>query len=265
VGWFYIDAIARKGVEIAGTYALGVPTTLDKADVAIFHGHVELDGLRVADPKGFDSPYFMQAPQLVVDVSLGSLRSDRVVVPLLHIDGLAVVMEKRNSVANYQVIMDNLKNLESKSPQQQQPAKQGKKFIIHKVEITNVTAHVDMVPAVGKALSLDLKLDPIVLQNVGSESSHGVDATQLVDILTKAVLLAVANKAGDAAGALAGDLSKGLGQLSSLSANGVDALGNLGARTGQQITQGEGLGQIGKGLGNLFGGGENSASNQHPK
>jgi hypothetical protein len=271
--WFYLDSIARKAVEVAGTYALGVPTTLEKANLGVFSGHAGITGLRVADPQGYDAPYFMQLQGASVDLSLGSLTKDTVEVPLLELDGLAIALEKRNGKANYQVILDNLKKLESAAPAQQ-PAKPGKKFIIRKVELKNITAHVDLVPALGSATVLDMQLDPIVLENVGSESNHGVAAEQLMDTLTKAVLLAVAHKAGNAVGELGSDLGKGLGQLSSLASSGVGVVGDVGGKLGnfgvgaaQQVGQGvsEGVNRIGKGIGSLFGGGDNSGNSTPTK
>ena len=58
--FFYIDSIAKQAVERGGTYALGVNTTLRKADVEVFSGAVTLNGLRVANPEGFAADHFLR-------------------------------------------------------------------------------------------------------------------------------------------------------------------------------------------------------------
>jgi hypothetical protein len=272
-----LNHITRKAVEAAGSYALGVPTTLEKADISLWGGHVGFVGLRVADPQGFESPHFVQLRQVTVEVSVGSLLGDTVVVPKLELDGLVIALEKRHGQANYQVIMANLGKLESAGPQ---PAKPGKKFIIRKVVLTHVTAHVDLVPVLGKATSMDLPLERIELTDVGSESNRGVVAADLIGTLTKALLLAVANRAGNLPGEVVGDLGKGLGKLGSLASSGVGVVGDVGGKMGnwgttaaQRISAGvgkvgqgvsEGVGRVGQGIGGLFRG-EDSGNDKPDK
>ena len=59
--FFFIDRIAKAGVEKGATYALGVPTTLKSADVGVFAGTFAMSGLNVANPEGFDKePHFLK-------------------------------------------------------------------------------------------------------------------------------------------------------------------------------------------------------------
>ena len=57
-----IDAFAKKGIEAGGTYCLGVPTTLDSANIGIVSGMFGLQGLTVANPEGYESPVVFPGP-----------------------------------------------------------------------------------------------------------------------------------------------------------------------------------------------------------
>ena len=279
VAYMYIDSIARKGVEVGGKYALGVPTTLDKASVGIFQGHVGLTGLMVANPQGYTAPHFLKLNQGNVDVKLSSLMGDTADVPMLELSGFDVNLEKRNGKANYQVIMDNLKSLESKQQAQPaQPAKPGKKFVIHDLKLTGIVVHADMVGAGGP---LDVTVDPIELKEVGTAAGADMHMEDLAGIIMKAILAAVANKAlempGQLAKSLGSDLGSGLSGLKSLGSSGIQVvgdvggkLGNLGLQAGQKIGDvgksiGEGVSGLGKGLGGLFGGSSDSGTSGQKK
>lgn len=228
----YIDRIARVGIEKAGTYALGVPTTLESADVAIFGGSFAMSGLAVANPTGFESPHFLSLGDGGVDVTLGSLREETVELPLLGLSGLDVVLERREGKANYKVILDNLKRLESGEKKTEDPAAEsGKRFIVRKVDIQDVAVTVDLLPIGGDLTKVDLSIDEIVLTDVGSESDRGVLLSELSNILVKAILAAIVEKGGNIIPAdLLTDLQGGLAQLESLRDLGIDMAADVQGR-----------------------------------
>jgi len=65
----------------------------------------------------------------------------------------------------------------------------------------------------GKQKELSIEVPEIRLENVGSESSGGVQLTELTRILTTAVLEAVASQGGKLPSGLAGDLTGRLREL----------------------------------------------------
>lgn len=217
----YVDSIAKAAVEKGGTYALGVPTTLDKAKVGVFSGGFDMHGLHVANPEGYKSASFLAMGDGGVRVSLGTLRKDIVEIPRLSMSDIQINLEKKDGKANYQVIVDNLKRLES--GEKKEPAPQGseKKFVIGEVEVLNVKVHVDLLPVGGTLTQANITLDRVVLKDVGT-AGKGVPMTELVSIIVKALMSAVADKgAGLIPDDLLGDLKGQLAQLKDLQAMGV--------------------------------------------
>lgn len=233
----FIDSIARKGVEAGSSYALGVPTTLDKASVGILSGQFSMNGLRVDNPKGYNGK-FMDLGKGAVAVSLGSLASDTVVVPKFELADLRVDLERNSGGSNYDVILGNLKKLDKGEKPKDQSAPQ-KKFKIGEISITNVNVHLDLGGPSGLT-KVDVPIHEIKLTNVGSDGS-GVDIAKLTSIVLEAVLKAAVEKGGALIPAdISGELRAHLSQLTGLDKLGVEAVGKLG----EQATKIEG--QVGK-------------------
>ncbi|UCD75857.1 MAG: hypothetical protein JSV91_02850 [Phycisphaerales bacterium] len=269
--FYFIDHIAKAGIEGGATYALGVETTLDEADVGVFSAEFSMAGLNVSNPEGFDTSHFFNLSSGGTKVDLNTLRSDTVKLPHLTLAGLDMNLEKKGGKSNYDVILDNLKRLESGEKPEAESG-EGKDFVIEEVIITDVNVHVDMLPVGGEISRVVVPIDEIRLTNVGTGEDGGVKFSELFGVLLKAVLMAVVQNGADLPGEIVGELQNGLAGLRPLGDMGVGVVTEIGGQL-QDITGqfegvvegagdiGEGLGEVGeevegalKGLGDLFGG-----------
>ncbi len=229
--FFYIDSIAKAAIERGGTYALGVNTTVNSADVGVLSGEFSLAGLHVANPDGYDRKNFLALGDGEVAVTLGSLRKETVELPLFKLSDIDVSLERRNGKANFDVILDNLKRFESKDDAaKQEPSSNGKRFIVHEIDIRNIDVHIDMAPEVGDLVKITLPIQRVQLKDVGSDSDKGVLMGELIDIIVKAILQAAADVgAGLIPAELLNSLTSSLGDLESLSSMGVEFATQAGA------------------------------------
>lgn len=260
---FYIDSIAKRGVEYAATSAMGVQTTVDSVSVGILGGTVDLDNLKVANPAGqnFTSPHFFNLKEGSLAVSLGTLRQDKVIVPLLKLDGMAMYLEKKGDKANYQMIMDNLSKGEAEPADASEEAS-SKKFVIKEMVLSNVSVTADLLPLGGALTKTTIKIPEIRLTDVGSESEGGVVLKELSGIVIKAIMQAVIDKSDVLPAALIADLGKGLGELKDIQAKGLETIGGISNdlnKTIGEATKGvgdvtESVDKVTKGLGGLLGG-----------
>ncbi len=225
----YIDSIARSAIERGSTYALGVDTTLSSADVQLTSGRFTMGGLMITNPGGFNTDHFLKLNDAGVEVTLGSLRSETVNLPVLRFEGLDVNIERRNGSTNVQSILNNLKRFESTDETTKEDKGGGKKFIIEEVDIQNVSIHVDAaLPLGGESTRVDLPIDRIQLKNVGSDSDGGVLLSELSSIIVKAIMAAAIEQGGDLIPAeLLSDLQGQLAQLEDLSNSGVELLAGV--------------------------------------
>ena len=258
---FYIDAIARKGIESAGTYALGVETSLDRADVGVLSGEFAMEGLTVANPQGFSTPHFLSLGHGGVAVTLGTLREEVVVLRHLVFADLDMNLQRTKDGANYKVIADNLKRFESGQSTEEKP-KSGKRFIIDKLEIRNVVVHVDALPDGGEAARVTIPIEKIEMAGIGSDTGKGVLLAELANIIIQVILDTVVRENGNLLpGTMAGELQGNLAQLKSLKSMDIDVqtqvqeqLGKQGVPEGLSGEAGKAAEEVMKGIGGLFGG-----------
>jgi len=253
--FFYVDAIAKTAIERGATHALGVETTVASTDVGILEGKFSLSGLRVANPPGFDAADFLKMGEGDVSVSFASLREDTVRLPTLNLNDLDLSLEQKGEGANYDVILGNLKKLESepKAPSSGEP---GKKFIINEIVIRNVKVAVDVLPIGGSLTRMNVPIDEIRLQDVGSDSDTGVLMAELTSIILKAVFASVVNFGANLPADLLQNLGNELGQLENLQSLGVNVVAGAGGAL-EDVT-----GQVGEVLGDVTNGVVGDAAKQ---
>ncbi len=227
VAGFYVDTLARKGIEYGGTYALGVPTTVKSADVGVLSGTFGMNGLRVGNARGYPAPHFLTLDTAKVAVGLTTLSKPVVELPELRLETIDVRLEKKDGKANYAVILDHLASVTGGSGKPREPTKgpakgPEKKFVIRQLTIRRVTVHVDWLgdsgSTVGDLTKVTVPLDEISLKNVGKTgegvAGSGVTLSDLTRIIVQAVLGAAAEKAGDILPAdIRRDLGEALAQL----------------------------------------------------
>lgn len=215
---FYLDAIVKSSVERGATIALGVETTLDSADLEILGGSVELDGLAVANPEGFEADHFLTLDETEVVVTMKSLRQPVVHVPKISLEDLHVVLERRDGKANYQHIMDNLGRFKRPGKEPSADEAEGKRYIIDELSIEDTRVDVQLLPVGGSLTTAKVELPVIKLEDIGAKDGKGVLLSELSGIIVQAVLEEISKSAGDRLP------SSILAELD----GGLDALGNLG-------------------------------------
>lgn len=238
-----INSIAKKGIEVGGTSALGVETKLSKASIGLFSGKFGLTGLDVSNPTGYPSPLFVHLGDAKVAVSLGSLTKDTIEVPEFTMDGLDVRLERRNGKSNYDVILANLEKFTGGSgtstpkPTETKKEGQGKKLIVKELTLKNITIHADMVdgttPGLADIAKVTVPIPEIKLQNVGQTGSgvggSGVTIGELSSIIVQTIMAAAVEKGGVLPDQLLGELKTRLSGLGGLKGLDLKMLGEGGS------------------------------------
>lgn len=246
-----IDSIAKTAIEKGGTYAMGVPTTLESASVGITSGTFAMSGLNVANPPGYSGPRFFGLKSGAVAANLGSVRSEVIEIPSLKLEGIRVSLERNAKGSNYQTILDNMKKFESKDPTMKPPEeKGGKKFVVREIVVRDVEVRLDMIGFGGvNAPPVTIPIHEITLKNVGS-AEGGLTPGEITNVVVKAVLAtAVERGGGIIPGDVAGELLGGLSKLEGVGKFGVEVVGRAG-ESAQKLA--EGLTKIGSEAGDAL-------------
>jgi hypothetical protein len=202
---FAVDAVAKAAIERGGSAAFGVETKLESADIGLLGGGIGLAGLEIANPAGYRGPHSITIRSIDSEGSLTKLLDSPVEIPKLAISGIRANIERRDAQTNWGVLAENVKRLESGE------SKEGKRFIIREMIISDVVVTVDVAGAalpagpLGQLGQLELKIDSLRLADVGAEGNQGVVLAEVAGVLLKALLNGVAEKG---AGVLPAELTR---------------------------------------------------------
>lgn len=228
---YYLDNIAKAGIEKGGSYALGVPTRLENIDISIFSGKCNLDNLRIANPAGFEFDHFMKINHGEFVINTQSLRSDTIEIEKLHLTGIELSIEKNKDSANYQVILDNLKKTsdamqsgetDTTQPVDSETKTTGKGFVIRDILIEDIVVNVNVKAITQVKKTIRLK-EPIHLTHVGSSEDASEQLSTVIAKLVKTMLSEIIRQGGGLIPAeITSELGKGL--------EGIKAIGNFGTQ-----------------------------------
>ena len=223
-GFYFFGEGAIKGaIEKQGSKTLGVGVEVGDLDLKVFKGAVEIDGLVVDNPEGYQLENMLEMKSGKAAVEIGSLTKDTVKIQYLKLDGVHLYVEQKGLSNNLKEVLDSMPKVEEK---EEQAAKEGKKkLVIGELELTNISVTAKLLPVAGGDVRLDLA--PIRMENLGE------DGKMDMAVLTQKILLAIAQGLAD----------KGVGVLPADLVNAIDQGVNevLGGVGGAIFKQGEGI------------------------
>ncbi len=232
---FFGNSLLKTGIETAATKALSVGVSINDMDFSILGAKVSFQGLVVDNPPGYQHDKLLEIGDAHIAVSTGSLLKDTVNIKEIMFDNVNVVLEQKGVTSNN--LQDIIKAIPKSEESEDQTKKAGKKLHIDKLELTNITVKAKLLPVPGKVDTVTLKLDPIVMTDLGSDDKLDV-AT-----LTGKILVAIATgvtKQG--AGILPDGITDAMGTTLGITAD----LGKAAAEGGVKILE-EGA-NAGKGI-----------------
>jgi len=216
----WIDGAARSVIESEGSKALGVELTLEKLSLSLFGGEAKLGDMKIANPEGYTDDQFFGLGAGHASISYGSLSEDTIVIPEIVFEDVTVSLEKDGGKGNYDVLIENLEKYAGEG-KEEEPA-EGKKFVIKKISMKNITVTSRMRALVVKP-ALTAKIPEITLTDVGSGS--GVPMGEVIRKFIGGLLKGIANSGVS----LAGDIGKGLGNATlTIGKDGIKVVGEGG-------------------------------------
>jgi uncharacterized protein involved in outer membrane biogenesis len=215
-GLFYLDRIVGASIERGASYALGVDTELRSVRLGLLSGEFSLSGLTVANPQGFEMPHFFRLERGDVGVRPFELTGDPIVVRELGLNGVKLSLERSKGRTNYGVILDNLSRLQAGAEASEPEDGEGAGFVIRQLIIRDVTAHARLAALGQKLTELDVHVPEIRLSDIGAGSAGGAPMAEVVGLVTRAILQAVAQRRGDLPADLTQELRGSLARLGSV-------------------------------------------------
>ena len=164
----FVNEIVGTAIERAGSYAMGVETTVGFVRLRLLMADFRMSRFRIANPSGFDEPHFLRLRSATIDVDAGTLQEPVVVIQELLLDGIEVALERDGEKTNYGVILANVGRFEKgKAPPPEEPASETR-FIVKRILITDVEAYVEWNQLAANATGLKVHIPEIELKDVGA-------------------------------------------------------------------------------------------------
>jgi len=220
--------LIKSSVEKAASDALGVPVTIKGIDLSILQGHIGIKGLIVKNPPGYANETLLELGEAVVNLNIGSLISNTVKIKLIKLDGTQLTMEQKGLTSNLKEVLDKLPK-EGTAEEKPAAEEKGKDLNIDKLEITNTKVRVKLLPLPGKADTVSLNIDPIIMTDLGTDKK--LKTSELVAKVIGEIATGIAKQG---AGLLPDDMVKGIGS----SLDNVGEMGKAATQEGQKAMEG---------------------------
>lgn len=188
------DRALKVGIETAAGKTMKVPVTLDNISLSILGGTLNMNELVVNNPEGYQNPTFLELGHGYVGLKTTSLLSDTIEIEKIQLDNTVLTIEQNGLTSNLKEILNNLPKPEAAQAPAEE-AKPGKKLLIKQLDINGVEVKVKLLPIPGRADTLTLKINPIHLENLGSDEK--IDTSALVSKVLLAIASGIAEQGKD--------------------------------------------------------------------
>lgn len=188
------DQALKAGVETGASKAMKVDVTLNDISLAILAGKLNMNELVVNNPEGYQNPTFLELGHGFVDLNTKSLLSDTIEIEKMQFDNIKVTIEQKGMTNNLKEILSNLPKAEP-SDESAQEEKEGKNLLVKQLDIKGIEVTVKLLPVPGRADNLKLTINPIHLENIGS--NEDIDMPKLVTKIILAIAGGIAEKGKD--------------------------------------------------------------------
>ncbi len=190
---FSMDSLVTMAVEKYGSAALEAEVTLDKTEISLKSGKGTLRGLKVGNPKGFETESAFQLGEISMTIDAKTITKGTVVIKEIIIAAPQVTYELGAEGSNLDALQKNATKGGNGSGAGggDQPANgtkaKGKKLIIESLVIRDGKVNVSAMGLQGKKMTVDLPA--VRMANIGKSeggATPGEVVKKLIDAFNKA-------------------------------------------------------------------------------
>jgi hypothetical protein len=178
---FSMDSLVTMAVEKYGSEALQAKVTLDQTKISATSGKGTLKGLKVGNPKGFQTDSAFELGEISLQLDVRSITKDTVIIKEIIIAAPEITYEVGTDGSNLDALQKNVagqaggsQGKSSDADKPSKPGKNGKKLIIDSLIIRDGLINVSAVGLQGKKMSV--KLPKVQLSGIGRDKGGATPA-----------------------------------------------------------------------------------------
>jgi hypothetical protein len=192
-----LNRIVKAGVETVGPKVTGTAVTLNSVKISPFSGQGALGGLLIGNPAGFKTDSAFELGQIRVNIDLKSVKSDKIVIEEIFIDGPKITFEGDLRGSNIAKIRENIAAFSgggapakeaAPAPSPETEKKPGKKVQIDRFVLKNGEIQLAATLAGGELVTVPLP--DIELRDIGKDSD-GATVEKVVNKVFPAIYKAI--------------------------------------------------------------------------
>lgn len=175
--FFYLDSIVKSGIEVVGSSVLGTAVTVDSVSLSPLSGQGSISGLRVENPKGFESQYAFELDSVLVSTDVNSVFTDTVEIESIVVMQPIITYETKITSDNIRTLLANLDEGDVAASDPESAEESEQQIIIREFQM--VDSQLNFVSAL---LSAPITLADIEIRDIGTEggSSSAANAVRVV-------------------------------------------------------------------------------------
>ncbi len=177
----FIEKALVAGVETVGPELTGTNVHLSSVDLSMRSGRLEISGLEVGNPDGFESEYSIRLGTVVLDIVPASLIQDKIVIEEVRIDSPEMILEIGSGGANISRILKNVEKASGATEELEEDDDSSKRFEIRKLTISN-----GKMTLANKQLNEEgivLPLADIIITDIGTDEQGATIANVIKRVL----------------------------------------------------------------------------------
>jgi hypothetical protein len=200
VAWRYgagrLDGVVASTVERYGSALTGTAVEVDAVDLALTSGLVELGGVTVGNPRGYDTEYAVRIGSASVALDIGSLAGAVPIVKELTVDGALINAEQRGAASN---LTDIQKHATASSGEA--AAREPGRIVVERFRVRNARV---LLTSEHLSEPEELPLGDVVVENIGS-ATGGATYSEAAEAMLMPVLAAAGSAAAERLRSAAGE------------------------------------------------------------
>ncbi|NLI41320.1 MAG: hypothetical protein GX421_09105 [Caldisericales bacterium] len=168
-----LDSFITKAINTYGPEITGTGIRIDDVRVSFLSGEATVTNFHLGNPRGYRSAHAAQAASIAVDLEIGSLLRDTVVVKRIEVVQPDIVYEKRGGTDNFRAIAKHAGQKAKEAgpdPEKTNEKRPGKKLVIREFIVRGgrVTLYTPDLPS-GAATAV---IPDMHLRNVGGDGAE---------------------------------------------------------------------------------------------
>ncbi|MDD3669227.1 MAG: AsmA family protein [Alphaproteobacteria bacterium] len=178
-----LNIIVRQAIQRVVPKITGTPVSVENVDISLIRGHIGLNGLKIGNPEGFQTPHFLTLGSVRADVNPLALLCGEIAVRRLVLDGAVMSVELNpRGMNNIAVLQRQVKSgvagdkeaAAAPDAAAKTPAPAGRKIVVDELKLLGT----EMVLGMGGHVT-SVSIPDITLSQVGGDG--GVTLAQLVE------------------------------------------------------------------------------------